>query len=181
MISTTVVSRRRGAFSLVEVMVVIGISGLILTAVMTSLLLVGRNSLSTSDYVDFDDEARRGLELFAREVRMAEDVSNFSTSGVTLRVRDTESTTYNVTYSYIAQNRAFYRAYGTADQRLLIRDIASFEMKRYNLTRGPATNDLETKQLQLQLRSVRSGGARALASNNVVSARYILRNKIVSN
>ena len=69
----------------------------------------------------------------------------------------------------------------TSSQKILIKGIQSFTLKRYTLQQTAASNDLETKQLQLELRSVRTGPAKAFASNNVISARFIMRNKPVSN
>jgi hypothetical protein len=137
-----------------------------------------------------DGQARSGLETFAREVRMASAVSNFSANGVTLTV-PASSGTYTIAYTYVPATKTFYRGYGTSGQTALITDIesGSFSLKRYAIIDDPdnpgfpkpAINDLETKQLQLELRSVRGGSAKASASNNVVSARYVLRNKIVTN
>jgi len=160
--------------------VAMGLSALVFAGVLSSLLYISRSSLSTTDYAGFDREARQGLEMFAREVRMASDVENFSANGVTLTV-PTASSSYQVNYTYVPSRKAFYRAYGTADQKLLVQDVTAFSLRRYTLLQTTATNDLETKQLQLELRALRSGGARITASNNVISARYILRNKIVSN
>lgn len=156
------------------------ISGLALAAMISSLIFIGRSCAATTDYADMDTEARRALEIFAREVRMADQVSNFSSTGVTLRVL-TSTSNYSVTYSYVAQNKAFYRNYGTASQSALIKGVDAFTLKRYTLLQTAAANDLETKQLQLELRSIRSGAAKAFASNNVISARFIMRNKAVSN
>lgn len=151
-----------------------------LTAVIGSLIFVGRSCVATTDYADMDTEARFALETFAREVRMADQISNFSTNGCTLRVV-TSSSNYTVTYTYVPLTRAFYRNYGTGSQSILIRGVDTFTLKRYTLLQTAAVNDLETKQLQLELRSIRSGAARAFASNNVISARFIMRNKAVSN
>ncbi len=173
-------ARRHAGFSLIEVLMVVVLGSMVMGAAISAFLLIGRNSVSTSDYVKFDEEARRGLELFGRDVRMAENVSGFSADGVTLTVRSSASSTYDVTYAYSSGTHAFYRTFEAEEPVVLIRNIQDFELKRYELTKGVAKNDLGTKQLQLQLRAVHSGGARALATNNVVSARYILRNKSVS-
>jgi hypothetical protein len=156
------------------------ISSMGLGAVMSSVIFISRSCLSMTDYADMDQQARRALEVFGRDVRMARDLSNFSSTGVTLDVV-TGSGSESVTYSYRAADQTFYRNYGTASQMALISNITTFALKRYTLQQTPADNDLTTKQLQLELRSVHAGAARTQASNNVISARFIMRNKAVSN
>lgn len=157
-----------------------GLSAMVLTAVLSSLIFVGRSCVATTDYAEMDAEARAALETFAREVRMADQVSSFDTDRVTLRVV-TAAGNYTANYRYLPGTKTFYRNYGTASQSVLIRGVEEFELKRYTLQQAPAANDLETKQLQLELRAVRTGAAKAFASNNVISARFIMRNKAVSN
>jgi prepilin-type N-terminal cleavage/methylation domain-containing protein len=184
MITTTAAFRtnRPGCqgFTLTELLVSMALASMVLAAVFSSLIFVTRSCLATTDYSGMDGEAREGLEKFSREVRMADGVSNFTTNGVRLHV-PTASSSYWVNYTYVPTDGTFYRAYGTAGQEALITGVERFTLKRYTLLQTPANNDLETKQLQLELRAVRSGPAQAFASNNVISARYILRNKVVSN
>lgn len=172
--------RRRAGFTLVEMLVSLGLASMALSAVISSMIFIGRSCVATTDYADMDQEARRALEVFARDVRMTDQISNFSSTGVTLRVL-TSSSNYTVTYTYRSQDKKFYRNYGTGSQSTLIKGVDTFTLKRYTLQQTAAVNDLETKQLQLELRSVRTGAAKAFASNNVISARFIMRNKIVSN
>lgn len=171
-----------GGFTLVELLVSMGISTMLLIAIFSSFIFISRSCLATTDYAAMDNQARESLERFAREVRMAKNVPEFAADGsaITLTVQD-GSTTYDVNYTYVPSIGAFYRAYGTADQELLVSGIETFKFSRYTLLHDPAVNPLETKQLQLELRSIRSGPAKAFTSNNVVSARYVLRNKIVAN
>jgi len=167
----------------VELLVAMTISTMALAAVISTVTFVARSTIATSDYSDMDREARTGLELFARDVRMASDVVSFSEDAVTLQVV-TSGGTMSVNYTFVPQTRIFYRAYGTASQRVLISNIENFRLSRYSIAIDPDTgqpeeaiNHAETKQIQLELRAVRTGPAKAFASNNVVSARYILRNK----
>lgn len=181
---TTASSEQRAAsrrgITLVELLIAIAISSMIMAGVMSSFLFLSRGTIATSDYADMDGEARTALEQFSQEVRMAGDLSNFSSEHVTLSVQD-GATTYSVNYTYVPVDRTFYRAYGTPAQKALIKGIDSFTLRRFTMLQTPATNNLETKQLQLDLRASRSGPARAFASNNVISARCVMRNKIVSN
>lgn len=176
--------RARAGFSLIELTVAVSIASMALAAVFSTTVFISRSAVATTDYADMTMEARRALELFARDVRMAKDVTAFSEHAVTLTVR-TSSGTKSVNYTYLPGTKTFYRNFGTSDQQRLITHIESLALTAYGLATDPdigqplpANQPIEIKQLQLQLRSVRSGGAKATASNNVVSARFILRNKL---
>lgn len=182
---TTIIARSRARVSrrgltLVELLIAMTLAAMLMSAVMSSFLFLSRGTIASTDYAEMDLEARTALEQFAREARMANGVSNFTANHVTLSVED-GTNVYTVDYTHVPADGAFYRAYGTAGERVLIKGVERFALKRFTLLGDPATNDLETKLLQLDLRAVRTGPAKAFASNNVISARYILRNKTVSN
>jgi hypothetical protein len=174
-----------------ELLVSMSIASVVLAAVLSTVTFVARGSIATADYSDMDREARIGLETFARDIRRAQRVTNASllAETVTLDV----VTGYDgagaqivasTSYTYVPADKTLYREYGESSQRALIKNIESFELKYYSIAldgsgqQREASNALETKQIQLELRSVRSGPAKASASNNVVSARYVLRNKV---
>jgi hypothetical protein len=74
----------------------------------------------------------------------------------------------------------------TTPRQILVREVSELFFQRYKLEQtgtpvNEALNDLETKQLQLTLRATRRGATTAIASQAGLSARYILRNKRVSN
>jgi hypothetical protein len=159
------------------------------SSVFGSFLFLARSSLISASYVEMDREARTGLELFARDARAADDVDEFTANSVKLHIPATGSTPAQwVTYLHDPATGEFHRNRGLSDARVLLRGIQVFSLKRYSLRQDAATgrpleatNDLETKQIQVQLRAARVGAARATVTNNVISARYILRNKVVSN
>ncbi len=184
-----------GGFTLSEVMIASTLSVFVLAGVLSAFLFIGRSSLSASSYSELESEARRGLEIFAEDVRMATDVRWNGPQSLTLELLGNPGQEF-VTYAYDAEpssptHRAFYRLEGLPDsiepRRVLISNLApDFSFRRYKLEQpgvidNTASNDLETKQIQLTLRAVRSGLSRADTTHSVVSARYVLRNKRVSN
>jgi hypothetical protein len=162
------------------VLIGIVLGAMLMGAVMSSYVFVAKSCVSINDYTDLDLEARKAIERFSREVRAASDISGFSTSGMTLTVRGA-SGLYTVNYTYVPNDKAFYRAYGTSEQEALLTGVESLTLKRFNLLHNAASNDLETKQIQLDAKTVRSGGVKFRATNNVLSARFIMRNKVASN
>ncbi len=187
-------TQRRG-FTLSEVIIASTLSVFVLAGVLSAFLFIGRTSFAASSYSELEAEARRGLEVFAEDVRMARDVRWNGPQSLTLLLPGEDKDPLTITYAYDSDPqsptyRCFYRVVGEAGsaepRRALIRNLApDFAFKRYKLEQpgvidNTAGNDLETKQIQLTLRAIRSGSTVAATTNSVVSARYVLRNKKVS-
>ena len=175
----------RGGFTLVEVMIGATLSSFVLLAVLTTFLFMGRSGANLQNYSDMESQARRALEIFAEDVRQASSISWTSDVNVTLTVNLAA-----IQYAYDSGSGRFIRrtAGGAA---VLITGIrtGSFAFKAYNVagTEMPLTTAAEliaagssTKQLQISLEASRTTQTVTSATNLVLSARYILRNKIVT-
>lgn len=181
---------RRG-FTLVELMVSAALAGFILVGVLSAFLMLGRSGYNAASYSTMEAEARRALEAFSEEARAAKNITWNSANSITLTVVGS-SGTHLVTYAYdtstgSATAQCFYRVAGTATSTaprlILVRNVTDFAFRRYKVVNGvdyTATNDLETKQIQITLRSTRTGITTVAATNAVLSARVVLRNKAVS-
>lgn len=189
MISTTPHTKRRLAsrgFTLTEILIATGISSFILVGILQTFLLIGRSGYNAANYCIMEAQSRRAMETFSQEIRMAGNVTWNSNTSITLTV-PTAASSYTVTYAYDASSsgataKSFYRTSG-GNTRILVRNVTSLAFQRYKLvTSGSnvASNDLETKQIQLTLQTTMKGATTAAATNAVLSARYILRNKSVS-
>ena len=183
------------AFTLSEVMVASGLGVFVLAAILSSFLFIGRSGFGMQSYTRLESETRRGLEMFATDARMASDIHWNNSQSITLTLPTSTSATVLATYAYDSDatspsNGCFYRLTGdassTAPRQILVHAVApDFAFQRYKLdATGAATtaaNDLETKQVQLTLHARLAGVTVATAMNSAISARYILRNKRVSN
>ena len=182
---------RAAGFSLVELTVAAGISGFVLAGILTAFVMLGRSGYSAANYSTMETEARRALETFSQEARMASNIKWNGSSSITLTVVNS-SGTYDVTYVYDATTtgdtpQCFYRLLGastsTSPKLILVRGISDFAFRRYKVVNGvdySAISDLETKQIQITLRAIRTGATTVAATNAVLSARVVLRNKKVS-
>lgn len=160
------------------------LSSFILAGVLTTFLFLGRSGANLSNYNDMEAQARKALELFAEDTRQASAVSWASSTAVTLNVNSILTT-----YTYDSGAGTFNRTRsGTATT--LLTGITQFNFLAYTIT-GAAITDFSTasarttannltKQVQISLSAARTSATVAAATNLVLSARYVLRNKRVT-
>lgn len=189
-------SGRSRGFSLVEVMVAATLSTLILGGVLSAFLFIGRTGFSSSAYSEMEAQVRRGLDTFANDARMASDIHWNSSQSITFTLPTSTSASTQVTYAYDSSTagdtaECFYRVVGgagsTAPRRVLVREVnpdfsfARYKLEQNGVTDNTAINDLETKLIQINLHVARAAVTVGTTSQTSRSARYLLRNKRVTN
>lgn len=191
---------------MVELMVSTTLGGFIMVGVLSCFLMLGRMGSNIQNYTEMEAQGRQALELFSREVRMAYDINHttLSPSSVTLYIPDTSSSrtgtgtgAYNVTYTFDSTNKLFTRtgppindpAGATATTTLMknVQQIGTtnfFCYYRYvntNYVTGFVANTAssyrEVQQIEVSFLVDRQTTSVPTASNKVLSARFILRNK----
>jgi prepilin-type N-terminal cleavage/methylation domain-containing protein len=177
-------------FTLVEVLIGVSLSSLVLTAVLSACLMMGRSGMSAIHYSVSESELRRGLEEFSQDVRMAKAIKWNSTSSITLTVPDNYTTTSNlVTYAWDNGTsgptaQSFYRkpgdAAGTNPRTIYVRGVTSFSFSRFNRQNSTATTDAGTKRIQITIGVARSRSTLVAATSRIVTASYTLRNKVIN-
>ncbi len=179
------------------------LSTIILAAVLSTFLMILRTGANASNYSELETEARQALEMFSREVRLANSVgSGYSATSVTLGIPDTSSSraavAYSVTYSFDTTNKQFTRTgppidnpSGTSTTTILVNNVQQitgvnpFNYYRYVTTGGyvdgfrnnTAASAVEIKQIEINFVAQRTNTTVSTATNKVLSARFILRNK----
>ena len=160
------------------------ISVFVLAGVLSTFLFLGRSGVNVQNYNDMEAQARKALEYFAEDTRQASAIAWGSNTSLTLTVD-----TLQIVYSYDATAKSFSRRIGSST-KVLLTGVTSFQFKGYTIT-GTEITDLSTtaaltaagkvtKQLQISLEAARSNRTVVAATNTVLSARFILRNKIVT-
>ncbi len=161
------------------------LSSFVLLAILTTFLFMGRSGANLRNYSDMESQARRSLEVFAEDVRQASAISWTADTTIVLTVNSA-----SVMYYYDTGTKIFYRR-TTAGTQTMISGITAgtFSFKSYNVAgiEMPLTTSAEltaatssTKQLQISLEASRTTTTVTSATNLVLSARFILRNKIVT-
>jgi hypothetical protein len=68
------------AFSLMELLVAMGLGSLVLASVASMAIYATRSSLAIVNYSDLDTKSRYGLDIISREVRQAQALTAFQTN-----------------------------------------------------------------------------------------------------
>lgn len=183
------------------------LASFILAGVLSTFLFLGRSGANIQNYNDMESQARRALEQFAQDTRQASAIVWKAAGTATLTV-DTKSATVSwnigealemivdgnpVTYTYSAGRllrTALVPATTSFATRTILSGITSFSFKAYTITGAEiagigTTTTLTsagqtTKQLQISLQASRTSTTVSTATNTVLSARFILRNKRVT-
>jgi Tfp pilus assembly protein PilW len=188
--------RRRAArpgFTLAEILVATTLSAAVLAAVLSAVLMISRSGYLLNNYIEMETQARVALERFALDVRVAEDIDWMRESdtapltGLTLTAPDG----VRVLYQYFPEDGILIRkqtAPAEGREEVVITGIQTLAFIAYKIDTQiitPAglnlgTIDLNTKQVQISLSARRSRTGVTDATNTVVSARFVLRNKRVT-
>ncbi len=189
---------RLRAFTLVEVLIGSTLGVIVLAGVLSAFLFLGRAGVAVQNYSDMEAQAREAMETFALDVRMAYDVSWTISGGdataVTVTVEENgDEARYTYAYDSGAGTFSRQRTYPSAGSvRMLISGIKrnasvdfftayKIDTQRIDFatTSATAANNM-TKQIQISLEAERLRTTLGAATNKVVSARFVLRNKKVT-
>jgi len=96
---------RQSALSVAEVVVALGLSGLVLIVLVTISLTTGRSLAEMFHYVDLDHYNRIALDIMTRDVRQVRYLSDYQTNSVSFV--DQKSNT--LTFAYSSTNRLLTR------------------------------------------------------------------------
>lgn len=178
---------RKGAFTLSEVLIATVLSSVILAAILSTFLALGRAGFNASAYAEMNTTLRNAVERFNHDVRLASDLRWTDSQRLTLVFPSGLGSP--VTYAFEPAADALspgrlVRIVPDRPAEVLVRGVSpDFSFARYRLPdpgsdlAPSADNDLETKQLEIRLRAVRSAASAPSSSQLAVSARCVMRNK----
>lgn len=171
----------RAGFSMVEMLVATTITGIVLTGVLTTFVFFSKTGVRMANYTDMETGARETLSRFSQDVREADTCTWLSATSLRLTVSGA-----TVTYAYNSGAKTFTRTAGSSTE-VLITNITSFQFTAYNIamTTLNVSADLTaagtaTKMVQVDMDLARSATASGSSTSQVLSARYVLRNKKVT-
>ncbi len=170
-------------FTLVEMMISLAVGSLLLAGAMSSIISLTQGSNSLMNYVDMNEESRRTLELFGRDVRGATDVTTMSDSEVVLTTTGPSKSEITVQYLYEADADTLYRNIlsggSVVASQVLLNNVDDLEIRYYTLRLNTASVPLEIKHIQVEA-IMKQSSLKVDNTNHIISAQFMLRNKPVS-
>lgn len=168
---------RSGAFTLVEMMVAMGLGVFVLAIVATLTMFTVRSFVAMGNYNDLERASTRALDTMSREVRQAASVVSFTTNRVQLRMLNGTM----LAYEYDPQAETLTQLKGGARQVLLEQcDYLSFNISQRNPSNDfnfyPASTVAQAKLLDVSWRCSRKILGSKLNTESVQTAKIVIRN-----
>jgi prepilin-type N-terminal cleavage/methylation domain-containing protein len=150
-------------FTLVELLVAVGISGVVFAVVASLTFYGGRSFAAMTNYVDMDSKSRNALDHMSREIRQADSVINYSTATLTSgpfagkvvtnqivlsgkEINGNNQTNYyTLTYTYDPAERELYRVKQvgpTAPKTVLLAECDYLSFGMFQRNTGNTEDDL---------------------------------------
>jgi hypothetical protein len=174
----TSTKRRRGGFTLTELLVTSVSGGLVLLALAALTFYTGRSFSSLANYVDLDNYSRKALDTMSREIRQTNKLLSATTNSLTFQDYDGG----DLVYSYDANARTLTRSKnGVVDSDPLLREcqFLQFLIFQRNPVAGtynqwPTATASTCKLVQLKWICSRTV-IRTINTESVQSAKIVIR------
>jgi len=170
---------RRAGFTLVELLIATGLSGLLLAVCASLSLYTARAIASMTNSVDLNARSRHAIDVMSQKLRQASDVKSFSPTSVTVNYDGKP-----LTYSYLADRRALVEN-DAGVKTTLVEDCDGLAFSLYK--RNPLSNSFgqfpvmtatnEAKVIQVSWFCSRTLVGRKSGAAEMVSTKIVLRAK----
>jgi prepilin-type N-terminal cleavage/methylation domain-containing protein len=181
----------RSGFTLVEVMISSALATVVMAAVLSTFVFMGRNLARLASYQSLETESRKALAYLRRDFAVAQSIKNGTTpttSSVTLVLPAGE-----VTYTYDSTTRDLRRlaTFGPNPDFTLLRNTScectTFAFRYFTTTDGAPTDQATSsvnvpfsiKQIQVRfvVESPASWSAQTRTRYEAASSRFLFRNR----
>jgi len=176
--SNPTVFTRKG-FTLPEMMVATALSAILLTVVTATIMTMLKGSESLINYTEMNTQTRHTLDVLGRNLRSVNNVLSATSSELKVTRINDMGVSEEVTYTYDSGAQTLSLRQGGTTQ-VILRDINTLDFTYYTLRHAVTVNPLEVKHVQLEAELLRRV-LRLSNRNYIISARFMLRNRTVSN
>lgn len=168
---------RQGAFTLVEVLVAMGLGVFVLAVVATLTMFTARSFVAMGNYNDLDRASTHALDTMSREVRQAAQLVSYSSNQVSFALLDGT----DLTYQYDPQAATLTQIKG--GQREVLLEQCDF--LRFNVYQRNPSNDFsfyptsvpgQVKLLDVSWRCSRQIFGAKLNTESVQTSKIVIRN-----
>ena len=170
--------------TLIELMVAIGISGVLFAAVMALTFYSARSFAAIGNYIDLEAQNRKTLDKLTQEIRQADAVRTCNATNLVLSGNYPGSTnSYTLAYAYNPVEKTLTRSLDSETRVVLTQcDSLGWAMYQRNLSGGtdqplPTTDCNECKLIKLTWVCSRSILGKSANTESVQSAEIMIRKK----
>src|SRR5713101_3430020 len=128
--------RVRGAFTLLEYLIGIGIGSLVLVTILSLSLYSGKSFAGLANYVDLNSASVNALDQMSKDVRQCVALTGYSTNQLTFN----DGTLFPLTYSYDPNARTLTRQSG-GQAKVLLTQCDDLRFAIYQRTPLPGSYD----------------------------------------
>ena len=171
-------TRRQSGMTLVELIVTLGVGGLVLAAVAIVWIFAARSFIAIGNYADMDNASRNALDLMSRDIREAARVSFYATNKITL----VNSNATSLSYVFDKNAGTLVRS-TSAENKILLRECeyVTFHLSQRNVTNNflfYSTEDQPTltKLVDVSWKCSRQILGAKVNTESVQTAKIVLRN-----
>lgn len=174
---------RRG-WTLIEIMVALGVFAICGASVATLSLFTLRSFAAMSNYAVLNQENRQAMDIMTQEIRQARHLNNVTTNPPSISVTSGEGLT--VVYTFNPVQRQLVRDASDGSHRVLLEDcdLLNFDLRQRNPSNGvwgifPTAQGQwrqTTKAIELSWRTSKTiSPTTRVTSENVQTARIVIR------
>jgi type II secretory pathway pseudopilin PulG len=171
---------RPAAFTLLELVVSVGLSALIMGMLMYSILFASRSFVAMGNYTDLNRSSLHALDVMSRDIREASSLTTFATNQLVFL----DSSSNQVTFAWNPTARRLTRSSGATTAILLQDcDYLSFDMSQRNPTANgvmgfysASNNAAICKLVSVSWRCSRTILGQKVNTESVQTARIAMRN-----
>jgi prepilin-type N-terminal cleavage/methylation domain-containing protein len=167
-------------FSLVEVIITMGLLTMIIAVGLSAVTFISQSSTALTNYTIMSTNGRQALEILSRDLRMGYDINSASPKTFDFQIYGKAGANDRIAYEYDEVADILYRTVNAGTKEVVMDDLVSFAFNYYNLRRLPTTAEISIKEVQIEGLLKRSS-LRINNTNHIISARFMLRNRSVSN
>jgi hypothetical protein len=176
--------RRRAAFTLAELLVGLGLSGIVLLALSQLTFFTARSFAALYNYIELDKYSRNALDQMVYKIRQADSLTTYATNKLVFSYQ----TTNTLTYFYSTDSKQLLEMIstpsGSTTRKTLLTgcDVLTFSIFQRNTASGtydqfPATlTNNAAKLVQLSWTCSRSMLGARVNTESVQSAKIVIRN-----
>jgi len=177
--TTSIKRPQRAAFTLVELLISMGIASLLMLACFSLSLYTTRSIASLTDAVDLGARSRYAIDRMSQKLRQASVIKSFSPASVSVVFKGK-----TLTYTYDATNKKLVEKNEQGVETPLLENCENLKFTLYK--RAPITNSFsqfpagslsEGKLIHVSWDTSRTLVGRQSGSAEMASARIVLRSK----